>query len=147
MTEDKRAELKVTGMVCAVCTSAIEKSLRTLDGVSVAKVNLVTEIASVEYDPGKLKLSDLEKAVKDAGYDVIDEKVVLKIGGMVCAMCVGALEIALKKLDGVVEVNVNLAAEKAYVTYNPKMVSIQDMKRPSRTQATNIWACPEKRPP
>jgi Cu+-exporting ATPase len=83
----------------------------------------------VEYDPGKLKLSDLEKAVKDAGYDVIDEKVVLKIGGMVCAMCVGALEIALKKLDGVVEVNVNLAAEKAYVTYNPKMVSIQDMKK------------------
>jgi len=129
MTEDKRAELKVTGMVCAVCTSAIEKSLRTLDGVSVAKVNLATEIASVEYDPGKLKLSDLEKAVKDAGYDVIDEKVVLKIGGMVCAMCVGALEIALKKLDGVVEVNVNLAAEKAYVTYNPKMVSIQDMKK------------------
>ena len=83
----------------------------------------------MEYDPGKLKLSDLEKAVKDAGYDVIDEKVVLKIGGMVCAMCVGALEIALKKLDGVVEVNVNLAAEKAYVTYNPKMVSIQDMKK------------------
>ena len=129
MTEDKRAELKVTGMVCAACTSAIEKSLRSLDGVSVAKVNLATEIASVEYDPGKLKLSDLEKAVRDAGYDVIDEKVVLKIGGMVCAMCVGALEIALKKLDGVVEVNVNLAAEKAYVTYNPKMVSIQDMKK------------------
>jgi P-type Cu+ transporter len=128
MTED-RAELKVTGMVCAACTSAIEKSLRSLDGVSVAKVNLATEIASVEYDPGKLKLSDLEKAVRDAGYDVIDEKVVLKIGGMVCAMCVGALEIALKKLDGVVEVNVNLAAGKAYVTYNPRMVSIQDMKK------------------
>lgn len=129
MTEKKKAELKVTGMVCAACTSAIEKSLRSLDGVSAAKVNLATEIASVTYDPGKLKLSDLEKAIRDAGYDVIDEKVVLKIGGMVCAMCVGALEIALKKLDGVVEVNVNLAAENAYVTYNPRMVSTQDMKK------------------
>ena len=129
MTEGKKSELKVTGMVCAACTSAIEKSLRSLDGVSSAQVNLATEIASVEYDPGKLKLSDLEKAVRDAGYDVIDEKVVLKIGGMVCAMCVGSLEIALKKLDGVVEVNVNLAAEKAYVTYNPRMVSMQDMKK------------------
>lgn len=128
MTEDKRAELKVTGMVCAACTSAIEKSLLSLDGVSAAQVNLATEIASVAYNPVKLKLRDLEKAVRDAGYDVIDEKVVLKIGGMVCAMCVGALEIALRKLDGVVEVNVNLAAEKAYVTYNPRMVSILDMK-------------------
>jgi Cu+-exporting ATPase len=113
MTEDKKSELKVTGMVCAACSSAIEKSLRSLDGVSVANVNLATEIASVEYDPGKLKLSDLEKAVRDAGYEVIDEMVVLKIGGMVCAMCVGALEIALKKLDGVLAVNVNLASEKA----------------------------------
>ena len=129
MTEDKKSELKVTGMVCAACSSAIEKSLRSLDGVSVANVNLATEIASVEYDPGKLKLSDLEKAVRDAGYEVIDEMVVLKIGGMVCAMCVGALEIALKKLDGVLAVNVNLASEKAYVTYNSRMVSIQDMKK------------------
>lgn len=129
MTEEKKAELKVTGMVCAACTSAIETSLRSLDGVSAAQVNLATEIASVEYDPGKLKLIDLEKAVRDAGYDVIDEKVVLKIGGMVCAMCVGALEIALKKLDGVVEASVNLAAEKAYVTFNPRMVSVQDMKK------------------
>jgi P-type Cu+ transporter len=129
MTEDKKAELKVTGMVCAACTSAIEKSLRSLDGVSSAQVNLATEIASVTYDPGKLKLSDLEKAVRDAGYDVIDEKVVLKIGGMVCAMCVGALEIALKKLDGVLEVNVNLASERAYITYSSRMVSIQDMKK------------------
>ena len=129
MTEGKKAELKVTGMVCVACTSAIEKSLRSLDGVAEAKVNLTTEIASVTYDPRKLKLSDLEKAVRDAGYDVIDEKVVLKIGGMVCAMCVGALEIAIKKLDGVLEVNVNLASEKAYITYNPRMVSIQDMKK------------------
>lgn len=129
MNEDKKAELKVTGMVCAACTSAIEKSLRNLNGVYAAEVNLATEIASVTYDPGKLKLLDLEKAIRDAGYDVIDEKVVLKIGGMVCAMCVGALEIALKKLDGVVEANVNLASEKAYVTYNPRMVSTQDMKK------------------
>jgi Cu+-exporting ATPase len=48
---------------------------------------------------------------------------------MVCAMCVGALEIALKKLDGVVDVRVNLAAEKAYVTFNPRIVGLEDMKK------------------
>lgn len=129
MTLKKKAELKVAGMVCAACTAAIEKALRNLDGVVVAFVNLGTETASVEYDPEKLSLNDLEKAVQDAGYDVIDEKVVLKIGGMVCAMCVGALEIALKKLDGVVEVRVNLASEKAYVTFNARMVGLEEMKK------------------
>lgn len=129
MTSNKKTELKVSGMVCAACTAAIEKALRNLDGVAAAFVNLGTETASVEYDPEKLSLNDLEKAVRDAGYDVIDEKVVLKVGGMVCVMCVGALEIALKKLDGVVEVRVNLASEKAYVTFNPRMVGLEEMKK------------------
>jgi Cu+-exporting ATPase len=129
MKENKKAELKVAGMVCAACSLAIEKALKNLDGVSLAQVNLGTEIASVEYNPKKLRLSDLEKAIRDAGYDVIDEKVVLKVGGMVCAMCVGALETAFKKLDGVVEVRVNLAAEKAYITFNPRMVNLKDMEK------------------
>lgn len=129
MAEDKRAELKVEGMVCAACKATIEKALKKLDGVSRAEINLGTETASVEYDPEKLKLTDIEKAIRDAGYDVVDQKVVLKIGGMVCAMCVGALEIALKKLDGVVDVRVNLAAEKAYVTFNPRMVGLEEMKK------------------
>jgi Cu+-exporting ATPase len=128
MAEKKKAELKVSGMVCATCSATIEKSLESQIGVAGAKVNLATEMAYVEYDPEKLKLADLEKAVKDAGYDVVNEMVVLKIGGMVCAMCVGALETALKKLEGVVDVNVNLASEKAYVTYNPRVTSISDMK-------------------
>jgi len=116
-------------MVCAACSAAIEKALQNLDGVAAASVNLGSEMASVEYDPEKLHLIDLERAVRDTGYDVIDEKAVLRIGGMVCAMCVGALEIALKKLDGVADVRVNLASEKAYVTYNPRMLGIKDLKK------------------
>ena len=129
MAETKTAEIRVGGMVCAACTAAIEKALRNLDGVLQARVNLATEMASVEYDPQKLSLSDLERAIRETGYEVIDEKIVLRIGGMVCAMCVKALEIAFKKLDGVVDVRVNLAAEKAYVTFNPRMVGLADMKK------------------
>ena len=129
MPDNKRADLKVTGMVCAACSAAVEKGLQGLEGVSRAQVNLATELVLVEYDPQKLKLVDLEKVIRNAGYDVIDEKVVLKIGGMVCAMCVGALEIGLKKLDGVVDVRVNLAAEKAHITYNPRMVGLEDLKK------------------
>jgi Cu+-exporting ATPase len=125
----KKIELKVSGMTCASCATTIEKSLSKLSGVAKAQVNLGTETASIEYDSDKLKLPDLEKAVTDAGYDVINEKAVIKIGGMTCAMCVKTNEEALKKLDGVISVNVNLGAEKAYVIYNPKQVTIADFKK------------------
>ena len=130
MAEDtkKKAEIKVSGMSCAMCSMAIEKSLKEVEGVSDAQVNLGTEKATVEYDPDKVKLPELENAIEEAGYDVINEKVVLKIGGMTCAMCVQAIENGLGRLEGISTVNVNLSSEKAYVTYNPKMVTVEDMK-------------------
>lgn len=124
----KNANIKISGMSCASCAINVEKSLQTLEGVDKAHVNLGTEEATVEYDPEKLKLTELEDAVEDAGYGVINEKVTIKIGGMTCAMCVKAIEDVLNKIDGVSYVNVNLASEKAYVTYNPKMTSILEFK-------------------
>lgn len=124
----KNANIKISGMSCASCAINVEKSLQTLEGVDKAHVNLGTEEATVEYDPEKLRLAELENAVEDAGYGVINEKVTIKIGGMTCAMCVKAIEDVLNKIDGVSDVNVNLASEKAYVTYNPKMTSILEFK-------------------
>jgi Cu+-exporting ATPase len=64
-----------------------------------------------------------------AGYGVIHERVTLKIGEMTCATCVKTIENSFKRLDGIISVNVNLGAEKAYVTYNPKMTTVAEMKR------------------
>jgi Cu+-exporting ATPase len=125
----KKTELKITGMTCASCATTIEKSVKRLDGIIDVKVKLGNETASVEYDDSKLKVVDLEKAIKDAGYNVLNEKTTLKIGGMTCATCVATIEKALKKLNGITDVNVNLGAEKAYVTYNPKITTISEMKR------------------
>ena len=126
--ERKRAELKITGMHCATCAVAVEESLSQLDDVSAARVNLGTESAHVEFDPAKVSLSTLEKAVKDAGYDVVNHEVTISVGGMMCATCVETIEAALRELPGVVSVNVNLGTEKAYVTYNPSLSGIPDMK-------------------
>ncbi|HWE62585.1 MAG TPA: heavy metal translocating P-type ATPase [Chloroflexota bacterium] len=46
----------------------------------------------------------------------------LAIGGMTCASCVARVERKLGKLEGVRTVNVNLATERAYVTYDPACV-------------------------
>ena len=105
----KKAKIKISGMSCVSCAKTIENSLENLDGVTKAQVNLGTEEATVEYDSQKLKFSQPENAVEDAGYEVINEKVVIKIGGMTCAMCVKAIEDVLNKFDGISDVNVNLS--------------------------------------
>ncbi len=124
----KKAEMKISGMHCASCALNLEKSLKGVEGVEDAQVNFGTEKATVNYNPEKLKIQELEKTVEDTGYGVVNEKVTIKVGGMTCAMCVQAIEGVLSKIDGISEVNVNLAAEKAYVTYNPQMTSVKEMK-------------------
>jgi Cu+-exporting ATPase len=125
----KKSELKVTGMTCATCVHTIEKSIKQLDGALDVHVNLGKETALVEYDETKLHLADIEKAVQDAGYDVIYQHAIVKVGGMTCAMCVNTIEQALRALEGVTKVTVNLGAEKAYVTYNPGIITIPDIKK------------------
>ncbi len=127
--EKKKAELKISGMTCATCSSTIEKSLSNLPGVLKAQVSLGNELASVEYDPARVDLNALEKAVTDAGYGTVNEKVILLIGRMTCATCEKNVTETLQHLDGIMQVSVNLATEKAMVTYNPRMVNLADMKK------------------
>jgi len=52
----------------------------------------------------------------------------LKIEGMTCAACSKAVERVTRKLDGVLESNVNLATEKLNISYEPSKVSLRDIK-------------------
>jgi len=58
----------IKGMHCASCVLIIEKSLKKVEGVSGANVNLVTEKATVEYDSSKTTDDKLISAVANAGY-------------------------------------------------------------------------------
>ncbi len=127
--EKKKAELKISGMHCATCAINIEESLGQIKDVSRVQVNFGTDTAHVEFDPTKVSLTELEKAVKTVGYDVVNREITLKIGGMVCATCVQTIEAALRSLPGILSANVNLGTEKAYITYNSSVSTIPDMKK------------------
>jgi len=124
----KKLELKISGMHCATCAANIEKSLAHVEKVERAEVNFGTDTARVEYDPAHATLSDIERAVREAGYEVVHEQATLKVGGMVCATCVETIEAALSALPGVVTAQVNLATEKAKVTYNSSLTTLEDMR-------------------
>ena len=56
------------------------------------------------------------------------EQTIFNIQGMTCAVCARRVEKAIIKLEGVTEVNVNFATEKAFVTYDPHKVQVSAMK-------------------
>ena len=60
--------LDVGGMKCAGCVKLVEKQLTQNAGVISACVNLVTEVAVVECEPGKVKPDSLAEKLTAAGF-------------------------------------------------------------------------------
>ena len=123
----KETNLQISGMTCAACATRIEKGLNKLEGVETANVNLALEKSAIKFDPAKINIVDIQKKIQDLGYDVVTEKLELDITGMTCAACSARIEKDLKKLDGVLKANVNLALEKATVEYNGAVVIQSDI--------------------
>lgn len=141
----------INGMSCAACAARIEKAVRSLHGVDDAAVNLAAETLTVDFDADVVTTSDIEAAVSRAGYSAVVRSsgssdktpdspngqssengvktVTLPVRGMTCAACSARVEKTLKGLPGVITASVNLATEKATVSYNPVSVRISDMRR------------------
>jgi len=129
MTKQK-SQIKISGMHCTACAQTIEKALLKAEGVDKAVVNFTTETAYIEYEDDKANEKELSEIIKETGYNVAEgpQRVVLRIGGMTCASCAQTIENALRKTKGVKEANVNLATEKATVTYNPNEIEYEEIR-------------------
>jgi len=66
--------LKIEGMTCAACAKAVERATRKLDGVVESNVNYATEKLNISYEPSKVRVSDIRKAVEKAGYKAVEEE-------------------------------------------------------------------------
>lgn len=102
-------QFKIKGMTCASCANRVEKALLSVPGITQASVNLATETATVAGDTGT---TDVEAAVKAAGYQLDVSERQLAVKGMTCASCAGRVEKSLLKVPGVLSASVNLATEQ-----------------------------------
>lgn len=123
----QQIKLPITGMTCAACEKNVNRALTKADGVTESLVNLATENATVSYDAELTNPAKLIERVEKFGYGVATASVELPITGMTCAACEKNVNRALRKPDGVLDVAVNLATEKALVTYIPGVVRRADL--------------------
>lgn len=139
----KQLNIVIAGMHCPGCEKLL-KLVFEQAGYSVVSIDHQQGLAVVQV-PESFSEDELRRLVKEAGYTVesvrqvsadaceteIPEdgpagreskpentvETVLNISGMSCAACVSVVEKTLKKIPGVADAQVNLAAEKAYVTH------------------------------
>lgn len=63
--------LRIYGMTCGSCTSAIETGLREIPGVTSVAVSLTTETAKIEFEPGLVGPREMVERIEDMGFDAI----------------------------------------------------------------------------
>jgi len=129
MSQVKNLILPITGMTCANCVATVERSLKKVNGVHSALVNLSSERATVEYDPAQTSLQDMLARVERAGYGVAAGEAQLLIQGMSDDNDARRLQKTLAGLEGVLDAQVNPVNGRASVRYVPTLLNQADMRR------------------
>ena len=122
----EKKQFKLSGVTCQACVRRIETKVGKMKGVKSAVVNLATEELTVLYDYEQLNKNDIENEVKSIGYG-IDEKIeaselLVNIEGISCQACIANIERKVKKLDGIISAEVNLATNRGRFLYDSKRI-------------------------
>ena len=138
--------LAVAGMTCGACTSAVEGGFKDVAGVKSMSISLLSERAVVEHDPSIISPESIVEIIEDRGFDArVIESVqitsapppyqreaqedpsqsklmtsILSIEGMTCGACTSAVEAGFQGVEGLVQFNISLLAERAVITHDPE---------------------------
>ncbi|KAH9823765.1 copper-transporting ATPase ccc2-like [Teratosphaeria destructans] len=139
--------LRVGGMTCGACTSAVEGAFKDVAGIKSFSISLLSERAVVEHDASIISPEKLAEMIEDTGFDaetletkaaeVMQSKprsrrkeggkrlltTTVAIEGMTCGACTSAIEGGFKDVEGVAQFNISLLAERAVIVHDPERLS------------------------
>lgn len=145
--------LKVGGMTCGACTSAVEAGFKGVDGIGNVSVSLVMERAVIMHDPQKIAAEKIQEIIGDRGFDaevlatdlpspmfdrngyLYDENeeddlptfttTTLAVEGMTCGACTSAIEGGFTDVTGVKHFSISLLSERAVVEHDASLLSAE----------------------
>lgn len=129
MAEKKLVTLPITGMTCANCVATVERSLKKVDGVHSASVNLSSERASVEFDPSLADLPAMINRIHKAGYGIAEGEAVFQVKNLGDDNDSRRLEKSIRNREGILDVRVNLVTSQAIIRYIPTVISQQEIRQ------------------
>jgi len=129
----KHLTLPITGMTCANCEATVERNINKLDGVNSVVVNLSSERASVEFNPDKIKLSDVVNRIEKAGYGIAVGEAEILIKRIADDSDAKRLEVTISNMEGIIEAHISYATEKAKIKYIPTVISQSEIRKKIRS--------------
>ncbi|PWY95119.1 copper-transporting ATPase [Aspergillus sclerotioniger CBS 115572] len=154
-TRDKVFQLSTTtlaveGMTCGACTSAVEGGLKDTPGVKSVNVSLLSERAVVEHDASLVTPDQIAAIIEDRGFGAkvletaatesalrtsLDSPAstsclmvtTVSIDGMTCGACTSSVQNAFHGVDGLVQFNISLLAERAIITHDPTTLTSKNI--------------------
>jgi Cu+-exporting ATPase len=126
---NKSINLRVGGMTCPHCPSAIERALRAVAGVTAASVNLADKSARIDYDPTRTKATELLQAIRSSGYTAGTATMRVPLKNMHCSSCVIRVELALKMTPGVLAAHASLGTNAVDLEYQPERTDFHEIRK------------------
>ncbi|MFW9793307.1 MAG: heavy metal translocating P-type ATPase [Candidatus Thorarchaeota archaeon] len=128
-SDTSRLSLKIEGMHCASCVATIEKTLLSQDGVIKATVSLLDEKAVVEYSPGSVDRSELEKAVDSTGYRVRRATMTLTLSGDPSMSQWSEMTDSLLQIRGVITATSFPETKRLLIEYDEDLVTFKLIRK------------------
>ena len=146
--------LAVEGMTCGACTSAVEGGFKDIAGIRSFNISLLSERAVVEHDPSTITAEAIAEIIEDRGFGatVLETQratspipssreqrqsaqqasftattTTVAIEGMTCGACTSAIESGFQDVEGLVQFNISLLAERAVVVHDPEKLPVDQI--------------------
>lgn len=134
--------IAIEGMTCGACTAAVEGGLTNVAGIQSINVSLLSERAVIEHDASAVSPTQIAEIIEDRGFGatVLDTKLnqttegqatasqsqnmstTVAIEGMTCGACTSSVTNAFSNVEGVVQFDISLLAERAVVVHDPQVL-------------------------
>ena len=128
MVKHKRMDLPIEGMHCASCVLSVNKTFEKIEGVEEVDADLAANKLHITVNTKKISYEDMERLVKNLGFELHSDEMTLRIQGMHCASCTMNVENFLIRLDGIFDVKADLTSQSAKIRYDSSKVDIDEIE-------------------
>ena len=122
-------DLPIEGMHCASCVLSVNKTFEKIEGVEEVDADLAANKLHITVNTKKISFEEMERLVKNLGFELHADEMTLRIQGMHCASCTLNVENFLIRLDGIFDVKADLTSQSAKIKYDSSKVDMDEIEK------------------